>query len=105
MNKLEAPTNQLGIAKEIAYHLGRRIGGDIEVLGLATQEEIANTAADEKGLMPRTEQAIEHLHGAIAYRLAGNGVVLPGHNGRSRICKGRGPREIARVAFFIRHRA
>ena len=55
--------------------------------------------------MPRTEQAIEHLHGAIANRLAGNGVVLPGHNGRSRIRKGRGPGEIARVAFFIRHRA
>ena len=55
--------------------------------------------------MPRAKQAIEHLHGATANRLAGNGVILPGHDGRLRIRKGRGPGEIARVAFFIRHRA
>jgi len=55
--------------------------------------------------MPRAQQAIEHLHGAAANRLAGNGVILPGHDGRLRIRKGRGPGEIACVAFVIRHRA
>ena len=85
--------------------LRRGIGGDVEVLRLTPQKEIANPAADQEGLMPGAKQAVEHLHGATANRLAGYGVILPGHHGRLRIRKGRGAGEIARVAFVIRHRA
>ena len=66
-------THRKGSREEREHLLGPRAGGDIEVLRLAAQQQVAHTSADEIGLMPGGAQFADNLRrrcfsGCIATR-------------------------------------
>ncbi len=54
----------------------RGVRGDVEVLGLAAEQQVAHAAAHEVGEVPVLFQLVEDPHGVVADPLAGDG--MPG---------------------------
>jgi len=50
MRQTEAPADQPAVAELSLDLLRRRIGGDIEILGMAADQQITDRAADDIGL-------------------------------------------------------
>ena len=76
----KAPADDAGVAKQGIHFLGGGIGGDVEVLGVTPQEQVANRAADKVGLMPLAAQARHDLERVVADVLARDAVLVPGND-------------------------
>ena len=61
VRQLEAAADDPRVAERLADLLGRRAGGDVEVLRAAAEVEVAYAAADEIGLVAVGEQLADYL--------------------------------------------
>lgn len=59
----EAPADEPAVPEELLDLRRPRRGGDVEVLRLAPQHEVADPSADQVGGVPRAVQAVEDLQG------------------------------------------
>ncbi len=82
MGEAETPPDQTAVAKDPAHFLGLGIGGHVEVLGLAPEEEVADPAAHQMGLVPGLAQTIQDLQGVRADVGPGDVVLGPGNDPR-----------------------
>jgi hypothetical protein len=63
----EAPPDQTAIAEQPPHFLGQRVGRNVEILGMAADDDVAHAAADQERLEARFLEAIQH-----AQRVGGN---------------------------------
>jgi hypothetical protein len=56
-----------------------RVGGNVEILGLAPEQQVPHPAADQEGLVPGVAQPVHDLEGVLGDLLA-----------REMLCSGRG---------------
>jgi hypothetical protein len=66
VRQTKSSSDQAAIAKQPAHVIGARIGGDIEVLGLTPQKQIAHTATHHVGLEAGVLQPIQHFERVFA---------------------------------------
>jgi hypothetical protein len=50
MSQAESPADQAAAGENLLYLLRRRAGGNVEILRHLAQQQVANTAADDKSL-------------------------------------------------------
>ena len=58
----EAPADEPAVAEQAAHLIGRGAGGDVEVLGLAADEQVAHAPAHQVGLVAALLEAQHHAH-------------------------------------------
>ena len=75
MRETEAAADQPAITEQATYILRARIGGNIEILRLAPEQQIAHTTANQMGLIARILQAVQHLQRIGADIAPGNRVL------------------------------
>jgi hypothetical protein len=63
MHDLEAAADDEGAAEQLLDLFRRGVGGDVEVLGLDAQQQVAHRAADDEGLVAGILQGLRHAHG------------------------------------------
>ena len=78
MRQTETTPDQTAIAKHPPNLLGMGIGHHIEVLGLAAQQQIADTAADQVGFEPGLLQSIQNFQRVFADQRARKGMLRAG---------------------------
>ncbi len=61
MCQSKAPTDKTAIAEQLAYLFWPCVGNDIEILGFTPQQDVADTASDQVGLVTGILQAIQDL--------------------------------------------
>jgi hypothetical protein len=61
VRQVEAPADQAAVAEDPPDLLRVRVGGDVEVLGLDVEQQVAHGAAHEEGLVTGVLEPIEHL--------------------------------------------
>ena len=66
VGQAEATADQAAVSEQLLDRFRPGIGGDIEILGLAAQREIAHTASHEVCLVAGALQPIEHLERIVA---------------------------------------
>ena len=66
MHQLEAATDHPRVAKLGADLLGRGAGGNVEILGLYADQQVAHAAADQVGLVAGFLQTVHHAHRVAA---------------------------------------
>ena len=71
-----AATDQAAIAELLAHLLGRGVGGHVEILGVAADQQVSHGAADQIGLETGVPQAVEHAQRVRADVLARDGVLV-----------------------------
>jgi len=76
MRQPEAATDQPAVAELLAHLFGRGVGGDVEVLGMAADQQVTHCAADQIGLETGIPQAVEHAQRVRADVLARDGVLV-----------------------------
>jgi hypothetical protein len=76
MSQAEASADQATVAKQIAHLLRPGVGGYIEILGLAAQQEIADTSPNDIGLETRLLEPVEDLERIVGYMLTRDLVLL-----------------------------
>ena len=74
MGQAETPANQKTVAEQPLDLLWRSVGAYVEVLGGASQQQVADPAADQIGEMPGPLQVVEHLEGVRVDPAARNAV-------------------------------
>ena len=84
MRQAKAPPDQARIAKQRPDLIRQRIGGDVEILRMAPEHDVAHAAADQKRLVAGLLQAIEHAQGVAGDIGAGDVVVGAGNDARCR---------------------
>ena len=62
------------------------VRGDIKVLGVAAQQQVAHGAADQIGLVSLAAQTGHYLEGTVADVFAGYAVLIPGDDIQSKWC-------------------
>ena len=93
MRQTEPTTDQTTVAEQALDLFGQRIGGDIEILGLEPEHQVAHAAADEEGLEAGLAQPIEDPEGLGRDLRARDGVGIARDDprqGRSGLVRGRG---------------
>ncbi len=80
MRQAKAAADQPAVAEGRAHLLGQRAGGDVEVLGRDTQQQIANATADQTGLVTGLVQTVQDVQRALADMRAGNGMFAAGQD-------------------------
>ena len=80
MRQSEAPTDDPAVPEELLDLVGMGVGADVEVLGRASQQQIAHAAADEIGRVIEVTEPVQHLQGVRIYQAPGNHVRLAGHD-------------------------
>lgn len=83
VGELESPADQSAIAEGGTDLLWRGAGGDVVILGVHFQQQIANAAAHRKGLIAGLLEALDHRH-RVAADLAALQRVLAGRNNSGR---------------------
>ena len=63
-----------------------RVGGDVEVLRVSTQQQVAHAAAHEKGLVAGILQAVQDFQCVLGDVGPGNIVIGPGDDLRRETC-------------------
>jgi len=63
VRETESAADDAAVPKDSLYVVGTSAGGDVEVLGTQSEEQIANASADEIGLEARTLEATHDLGG------------------------------------------
>mgnify|MGYP000884841574 CR=1 FL=1 len=74
VRQAEAPPDQAAVAEELLDLFGRGAGGDVEILGLASEQQVAHRAAHQIRLEARLVEPIQHPQRARTDVLAGNGM-------------------------------
>jgi len=80
----ETPADDARAAENAAHFLGRGVGGDVEILGRATENQVANRAADNKRGITGFLQGIAGAQGAAADALTADAVFGHGNDPRFR---------------------
>jgi hypothetical protein len=81
MHDLEAAADDAGAA-EVATHFFRRcIGGDVEILGIGTDQQVTHGAADDIGLVTVALQGFADAPAARTDAVAGDAVGGDGNDG------------------------
>ena len=62
VGEAEAAADEPAVPEDGAHLAGVGVGGEVEVLGRAGEEGVADAAPDEVGLVPHRAQAGDHLH-------------------------------------------
>ena len=75
VGEAEAPADQAAVTEQAAHLLGRRVGRDVEVLGVSAEQEVAHRAADQKRRIAGFVQAVQHAQSAIGDIAARNAVL------------------------------
>ena len=76
----EAAAHDEAVAEELLDLLRVGVGADVEVLGLALEQEVAYTASHQVGHEAVVLQAVEDLEGILVDVLAGDVVLGPGQD-------------------------
>ena len=76
MRQAEAAADQAAVAELLAHLLGRGVGGHVEILGVAADQQVSHGAADQIGLETGVPQAVEHAQRVRADVLARDGVLV-----------------------------
>ncbi len=76
MRQAEAAADQAAVAELLAHLLGRGVGGHVEILGVAADQQVPHGAADQIGLETGVPQAVEHAQRVRADVLARDGVLV-----------------------------
>jgi hypothetical protein len=66
MRQAETAPDQATVAKDLAHLFGRGVGGNVEVLGLVSKEQIAHPAAHQMGLEVFLPEPVEHAQRLLA---------------------------------------
>jgi hypothetical protein len=74
----ESPSDQPGVPEQVVHFLGGGIGRDVEILGLAAQQDVSYAAAHEVCFIARFVQAMQNFLGGFADNRAGDVVLVPG---------------------------
>jgi hypothetical protein len=83
MREAEAPADQPAVAEQPLDGLGMGVRPDVEVLGLAPEEQIADAAPDQVRLVAGRRQAVENLERVRIDPLARDRVLAAGADARS----------------------
>src|SRR6185312_1048317 len=104
VHDLEAPADDARTAEGRTHFLRRGAGSDVEVLGLAAEEEVAHGAPDHERSMPRALQLLARAPRAAADVLAPDLVLVRPVDRRPRILVGRAARTAEElVDVFLDH--
>ncbi len=76
MRQAEAAADQPAVAEQLLDLLGRRVGGNVEILGVAVHQQIADGAADQVTGKPGITQPVQNAQGVGADVLAGDVVLI-----------------------------
>src|SRR5690606_24965840 len=74
VREAEAPADELAVAEYLAHLFRVRVRGDVEILRLASEHEVAHAAPHQERPVPGVLQAVEHLQRVLADGLPGDGV-------------------------------
>jgi hypothetical protein len=77
VGEAEAAPDDAAVAKQLPHVLRAGAGADVEVLGLAAEEDVAHAATDQVRLEARALQAAHHTGGVRVDRLLVEGDVVP----------------------------
>ena len=86
MCQTKPSTDQTAIAKQTTNVLRMRIGGDVEILRMIIEEQIPDTAANQKRLITGILQTVKDFQCALGYVRPGNVVVGPLYNDGCVVC-------------------
>jgi hypothetical protein len=78
VDDLETPPDEAAVTKEAVDLVRGGVGGDVEVLGLAAQEQIPHPAPDHIGGVTVIVEPCQDLEDIGGHRRAGDGVLLAG---------------------------
>ncbi|KAG1253769.1 hypothetical protein G6F65_017320 [Rhizopus arrhizus] len=76
VGQAEAAADQAAVAEQLLDLFGRGVGGHVEILGLAIDQQVTHRAADKVGAEAGIAQAIKHAQGVRADVLAGDRVLV-----------------------------
>jgi hypothetical protein len=96
VRQAEPPSDDPAVAEESLDLVRVRVGADIEIFGMATEQEVADAAADEVAGEVVLVQPIQHLQGVRVDLLAGDGVLRARHDHRTAMRPG------TRILFSLR---
>ena len=82
VHDLEAAADDARAAEVTAYFLRRGVGGDVEILGLGADQQVAHGAADDIGLVAVALQRFADAPATAADAVAGDAVVGDRDDGR-----------------------
>ena len=68
MHDLEAPPDDARASEQRLHLFGRRVGGDVEILGFLADQQVAHRAADHIGLVAGLLQRVRDAGGVIGNR-------------------------------------
>ena len=60
MGQTESTTDQAAVAEQLLDLVGRRVGGDVEILRCTPEQQIAHGAADQIGGVTSLIQPVQH---------------------------------------------
>ncbi|MCW0422840.1 hypothetical protein NB713_000783 [Xanthomonas sacchari] len=76
VGQAEAAADQATVAEQLLDLLGGGVGGDVEILGLDLDQQVADRAADQVGAEAGLAQPVQHAQGVGADVLARDGVLI-----------------------------
>src|SRR5439155_12354913 len=65
VGKPETPADQPRVAEHVLNLIGIRVGRNVEIFGLALQQQVAHTATDDERLVAGVFQAVQDLERAL----------------------------------------
>ncbi len=65
VSEAKAPSDEAAVAEHRFHLLRRGVGGHVEVLGLPSEQQVANATAHQVGLVAALLQAVEHFQGTF----------------------------------------
>src|SRR3546814_6539307 len=77
VRQAETAADQAAVAEQVLDLFRRGAGGDVEVLGMAADHQVAHGAADQEGLVAAFAQAVEHAQRIGTDVLARNRMLVP----------------------------
>ncbi len=83
VRQTEPAADQAAVAEQLAHLLRSRVGGDVEVLGLAPEQQVAHRPADQQRAEAGFVQSVEHAQGGLADVTAGDAVLVPRNDMRA----------------------
>ena len=83
MCEAKTAADQPAVAEQRPGLFGRRIGGDVEILRVAAEEQVAYGAADEERLVPGFVQPVQDAQRAVGDVLARNAMFGAGNDARN----------------------
>jgi len=86
MDDTKAVADDALIAKQCMHCFGCCVSGDIKVLGVATQQQVAHSAPYQVGLVAVAAQAGHDFESTVADVFAGYAMLIPGDDIQASLC-------------------